>query len=81
MRKVIEWLVINAFFVLIGLAAAGVMLILGRPLVSLFPGARDEWLPGLIIGLLAIAAALGCAFGVMRFISRKPGQRRGRDPA
>jgi hypothetical protein len=78
MRKVWEWLVVTAFFVALQLIAAGVVWLFGLPLVRYFPDAREQWLPGLLLGMLAVAAALGVAFMV---ISRKRRPRQARDPA
>ena len=64
MRRVFEWLVINAFLVALNLIAAGVMLAVGTAL-NLIPWLSESRIAWLIAGLIGVAVALLCARWVM----------------
>jgi len=62
-----KWLMVLGIFILCNLAAAGVALAVGTVWIEFSEDARNNVLPGTIIGLFAIAASLGVPYGLLRW--------------
>lgn len=69
MRRVFEWVAINAFFVAMSCVFAGVFLALGLFARDL---AHDAPLIGYVVGVVALAVTLLLAHWVMGLIARRP---------
>jgi hypothetical protein len=62
-----KWLMVLGILVLSNLVAAGVVLAVGTVWIELSEDARNNVLPGTIIGLFAIAASLAVPYGLLRW--------------
>lgn len=63
------FLAVTAFFVVVNIVAAGLMLGLG--VLAIRAGIIDIWLTRLLIGICSVAGAIGFAFCLTAIISRK----------
>lgn len=67
--KVLEWLAVNAFLLLIALVGAGVVLFANK-IVTAFR-LQEEWWAWIVVGFFAVAVSCAFAMGFVRVIGRR----------
>lgn len=73
---IIDFIVVNAFFIAINLVFAGVLLLVGKFALFVFPSADESPQIGFIVGAAGLAAALWFAVWLYRFIESFANRRR-----